>query len=310
MRLVGLHLFAIACCALKAGAIPHLPAEESGFAVVLWHGMGDTCCLPFSMGSIKRTLEAHVEGVYVRSLMIGENEQTDQANGFFMPISEQLDFACNVIKEDPKLKGGFHAIGFSQGGLFLRALIQTCEGISVKNLISIGGPQQGVFGMPRCTEPAFLCDTMRQLLEMGAYLSIVQSRLVQAQYWHDPLHHDEYLKDNIFLPAINNELGTKNATYSGRLSQLENLVLVMFENDTMVIPRESAWFGFYKDGQGKEVETLEDSRLYKEDWLGLQALNEKGKLHKLQSPGNHLQMPKGYFEDNIIPFITSSAVAA
>jgi palmitoyl-protein thioesterase len=74
--------------------------------------------------------------------MIGTNEPDDQYNGFFMPIQKQLDMACDIIKNDTKLASGFHAVGFSQGGLFLRGLVQTCEEAHVMNLISIGGPQQ------------------------------------------------------------------------------------------------------------------------------------------------------------------------
>lgn len=39
-------------------------------------------------------------------------------------------------------------------------------------------------------------------------------------------------------------------------------MLVMFEKDTMVQPRESEWFGFYKPGQSVELQTLQDSDLY------------------------------------------------
>ena len=35
---------------------------------VLWHGMGDTCCNPLSMGTIKREIEKSVPGIYVYSM--------------------------------------------------------------------------------------------------------------------------------------------------------------------------------------------------------------------------------------------------
>ena len=38
---------------------------------------------------------------------------------------------------------GFHGVGFSQGGLFLRGLAQRCGDLNVRSLVSIGGPQQG-----------------------------------------------------------------------------------------------------------------------------------------------------------------------
>ena len=49
---------------------------------------------------------------------------------------------------------------------------------------------------------------MRKLLNIGAYVSWVQEHLVQAQYWHDPLHEDEYKEKSLFLADINQELVT------------------------------------------------------------------------------------------------------
>jgi len=50
-------------------------------------------------------------------------------------------------------------------------------------------------------------------------------------------------------------------------------VMVKFTNDTVVVPRESEWFGFYGEN-GKAIVPLENSPLYTEDWLGLKAMNE------------------------------------
>uniref|UniRef100_A0A7S0NFJ3 Palmitoyl-protein thioesterase 1 n=1 Tax=Hanusia phi TaxID=3032 RepID=A0A7S0NFJ3_9CRYP len=265
--------------------------------------MGDTCCLPVSMGRVKSLIQKQLPGAYVLSLMIGDNEAKDQYNGFFMPINEQLNFACTIISKDPKLAGGFHAIGFSQGGLFLRALVQICPQAKVQSLISIGGPQQGVFGLPRCITHSPFCETMRKLLEMGAYESIVQKRSVQAQYWQDPVNREEYLKYNIFLPDINNNFEDKKATYRDRILSLDKMVLVKFLNDTVVVPRESTWFEFYQDGQDEQIQPLKASNLYLEDWIGLKSLDAVGKLDRLECPGDHLEMPDGYFIQKIIPYL-------
>lgn len=40
--------------------------------------------------------------------------------------------------------------------------------------------------------------------------------------------------------------------------------MVKFENDSMVQPLDTEWFGFYKPGQSVETETLQESALYKE----------------------------------------------
>uniref|UniRef100_A0A7S3DD21 Palmitoyl-protein thioesterase 1 n=1 Tax=Palpitomonas bilix TaxID=652834 RepID=A0A7S3DD21_9EUKA len=272
--------------------------------VVLWHGMGDTCCNPISMGSVKKMIQSKLDNVYVHSIEIGSSQSQDAMNGFFKPIDEQIKEVCDAMKADENLKGGFNAIGFSQGSQFLRAYVQRCNDPPVHNLISIGGQHQGVFGMPRClASSGWLCDEMRKLLNMGAYVSFVQDHLVQAQYWKDPLNYDEYLSKNVFLPDINNELDDKNDQYKTNLMSLNTFVMVKFNNDTMVQPRDSEWFGFYKLGQDKEVETLQESKLYQEDYLGLQEMDKQGKLHFLATDGEHLQMPEGYFEANIIPYL-------
>lgn len=87
--------------------------------VVLWHGMGDTCCFPFSMGSIKKLIEEHTNGTYVRSLEIGANIVLDYESGFFIHPNKQVDYVCKQLAEDEKLANGYNAIGFSQGGQFL-----------------------------------------------------------------------------------------------------------------------------------------------------------------------------------------------
>lgn len=60
----------------------------------------------------------------------------------------------------------------------------------------------------------FICDDIRRLLNLGAYVEAVQSRLVQAQYWHDPLNEDEYKQKSQFLSDINQELVKFNQSFA------------------------------------------------------------------------------------------------
>ncbi|CAH8644355.1 unnamed protein product [Heterobilharzia americana] len=147
-----------------------------------------------------------------------------------MPINDQLEYVCNMLREDKNFSNGLHMIGISQGGLFVRTLVQKC-------------PQQGVFGIPKCTES-----------------------LVQAQYWHDPLKEDVYRQYSQFLADANQE-NQINENYLNNLKKIKRLVLVKFLNDTIVVPRESEWFGFYQDGSTSNITRLQDSRLYTENSL-------------------------------------------
>ncbi|XP_039283760.1 palmitoyl-protein thioesterase 1 [Nilaparvata lugens] len=274
--------------------------------VVLWHGMGDCCCNPLSLGKIDKVIrktlgnETNRNEVYIHSIKIGNNVFEDTLNGYFKNVNEQVEEACQQIRNDPRLSSGYNAIGFSQGSQFLRALAQRCPGPNMNNLISIGGQHQGVFGLPHCEYPdSKYCDYIRKILDVGAYWSWVQAKFVQAEYWHDPYNEEEYIDGSVFLAEINNEK-TLNRNYITNLRKLKNFVMVKFNQDTMVIPRESEWFGFYTPGQGINITSLRDSRLYKEDRLGLQKMDKAGKLHFLEVDGDHLQFEMEWFIDNII----------
>lgn len=270
--------------------------------VVLWHGMGDNCCNPLSMGSIKKMIEGLVKGVYVRSLMIGDSIGEDTENGFLMNVNDQVEQVCSKLKSDDKLKGGYNAMGFSQGGQFLRAVAQRCPEPPMKNLISFGGQHQGVYGIPHCPGNSTICNWMRELLEKGAYISYIQNHLVQAEYWHDPVDEAAYRKYNIFLADINQENEVKES-YKTNLMKLQNFVMVKFSLDSMVQPKESEWFGYYKPGQGRVTIPLQETTLYTEDRLGLREMEAAGKLHFLESEGDHLQFTKPWFLKNILPFL-------
>jgi palmitoyl-protein thioesterase len=270
--------------------------------LVVWHGMGDTCCFPFSIGGLIKTIQKHAPGLYVQSIEVGNSIEEDELNGFFMNVNNQIDMVCKNLSANENLKQGFNSMGFSQGGQFLRALVQRCPGITMRNLISVGGQHQGVYGFPHCNGNETLCDIVRKLLNIGAYVGFIQDFLVQAEFWHDPLNEAEYKKKCVFLPDINQE-NTFNADYKDRLSKLTNLILVKFTEDTMVQPRESEWFGFYKPGQNKEMYTLFESDLYTKDLLGLKGLNDTGRLHFLAAPFDHLQFTEQWFFDNLFQYI-------
>lgn len=92
---------------------------EAATPIVMWHGMGDSCCFSFSLGKMKKMLEAEIPGVYVKSLKIGKTMIEDYESGYLVHPNKQIKNACSQIKADPQLQDGFHAVGFSQGGQFL-----------------------------------------------------------------------------------------------------------------------------------------------------------------------------------------------
>uniref|UniRef100_A0A8V0YR47 Palmitoyl-protein thioesterase 1 n=1 Tax=Gallus gallus TaxID=9031 RepID=A0A8V0YR47_CHICK len=247
--------------------------------LVIWHGMGDSCCNPLSMGYVRDLVQRRIPGIYVLSLRIGSSLVQDVENSFFMNVNDQVREVCSQLAKDPHLKGGYNAMGFSQGGQFLRAVAQRCPSPPMFTLISIGGQHQGVYGFPRCPgESSQICDWIRKMLDLGAYTQAVQEHLVQAQYWHDPLKEEDYRKKSIFLADINQERGI-NETYKKNLMALKKFVMVKFLNDTMVDPPIS------------------------EDRLGLQQMDKAGKLVFLGVEGDHLHFTEEWFYTHILPFL-------
>jgi len=278
-------------------------AAADPIPVVLWHGMGDSCCNPLSMGYISKLLRTTLgSNLYVHSLMLGENVITDTEHGYFSNMNDLVEEACNKVQSDPKLVNGYNAVGFSQGALFTRALVQRCPTPRVFNLVSIGGPQQGIYGLPFCPGSTRLCDAVRHLLHYGAYSHTVQRISVQAQYWHDPYTSEGYRQKSIFLADLNCEQKDApcNATYKEQMLKLENMLLVKFLRDEMVLPKESEWFGYYPENNANATVELEQTPLYREDWIGLRTLKESGRLHLLAVDGMHLQMSSQLFVEEVI----------
>lgn len=277
--------------------------------VVLWHGMGDTCCLPTSMGSIKRQIERRVPGTFVYSVKVGDSIFDDFIRGFLGNVDADITQICEKVANISELSNGYHAMGFSQGGQFLRALAQRCPNPPMRNLITFGGQHQGVYGVPNCDPSLKVCDLLRQIATSLLYQKEVQDNSVQAEYWHDPLDPQRYNSSNIFMTDINNER-TINEEYRTNLKKLWNFVMVQFTEDTEVTPRESEWFGFYDDGQAKTLHTLENSTLYTEDRLGLKEMNEQGRLVKYAIKGNHLQISKEQLDDIIDKYIIGNGTSS
>ena len=87
--------------------LPHADADPT--PIVIWHGMGDSCCNPWSMGAVTKMLQDQIPGeVYVHSLEIGDSVVQDTENGFFMDVNQQVRMVCDKIQKDEKLRNGYN----------------------------------------------------------------------------------------------------------------------------------------------------------------------------------------------------------
>lgn len=58
-------------------------------------------------------------------------------------------------------------------GVTRRAVAERCPQPAMRNLITFGAQHEGVFGLPNCDPDNFLCEEMRRLLNLGAYIEYI-----------------------------------------------------------------------------------------------------------------------------------------
>ena len=101
----------------------------------------------------------------------------------------------------------------------------------------------GVDAIPSCfTGP--LCNIINSVARELVYLPIVQQHFGPAGYFRNVQNMDQYLKSSVFLPYANNEEGDASveASQKRRFEDLNGLLLMMFNEDSVVYPKESEWF--------------------------------------------------------------------
>lgn len=266
--------------------------EENPLPLVIWHGMGDT----FNGDGIKdiaALAEIVNPGTFVYTVSLGGRDSSaDRSATFFGNVTQQVENVCHQLATHPILSTApaIDAIGFSQGGQFLRAYIQKCNFPPVRSLVTFGSQHNGIIEFKACSSSDWLCRGAMALLHWSTWSSYVQSRLVPAQYFRDPSKASDYasyLKSSNFLADTNNEREPRNKTYAENLGGLENFVMYVFENDTTVVPRQTSWFD---ELNGTTTIPLRERQLYKEDWLGLKTIDKRGALRFRSIPGNHMEI--------------------
>ncbi|KAF2089453.1 alpha/beta-hydrolase, partial [Saccharata proteae CBS 121410] len=263
--------------------------------LIIWHGLGDNYAAD-GLREVGELAEKIHPGTFVYNIRLDNDAGSDRTATFFGNVTTQLQQVCDDLATHPILSTApaVNALGFSQGGQFLRGYIERCNFPKVRNLVTFGSQHNGIAKFQACGATDWLCKAAIGLLRSNTWSSFVQNRVVPAQYYRSVnettgLASDEYLEYSNFLADINNERELKNRTYSDHLAELDNFVMFMFAEDTTVIPKETGWFAEVNE-TSNEVTHLRDRPIYKEDWLGLKKLDEKGGLVFKNITGGHMEI--------------------
>lgn len=202
--------------------------------VVIWHGLGDSAYSE-PMQAVAKEIRDAFPGIFVHLVNLADSFAADQRAGFFGNVNEQVEQICGQLAEIDELRNGFDAIGFSQGGQFMRAYVQRCNQPHVRNLVTFGSQHMGISDFPACKPGDLLCRLAEGALRGGIYSHYAQNNIVTAQYYRNPRikkEYDDYLKVNQFIADINNEVEQKEE-YKKNIQSLDNLVLLMFDHDAV-----------------------------------------------------------------------------
>lgn len=283
--------------------------SSASLPVVIWHGLSDSYDSD-GMKSVVLSVEALLPGTLVHSISLDDDPGTDRTDGWFGNMTTYIDHVCEQLAALPKSKTqhGINALGFSQGGQFLRAYVERCNDPPVRILVTLGSQHNGITKFQTCAPRDWLCRSAYSLLTASTWSPFVQGRLVPAQYYRDPNNEqsfERYLEGSNLLADINNERELKNETYSKNLASLRKFVMFMFDEDTTVIPRESSWFAEVNETTG-EVVKLEDRKIYQEEWLGLQALDKRGGIEYGLLRGAHMQFSDEVLKEIVLKYFKST----
>ncbi|XP_072936818.1 lysosomal thioesterase PPT2 homolog [Epargyreus clarus] len=213
-----------------------------------------------------------------------------------------LEIGTDVANISSKYPDGINLIGYSQGGLVARGIVQTFSNVSVSTFISLSSPQAGQYGAGflHVVFPGLVKDTAYEFLysRVGQHTSV-------GNYWNDPYHQTLYESYSVFLPYINNHLSSaKSDDFKSNLLRLKRLVLIGGPDDNVITPWQSSQFGYYNANE--TIVEMKGQDIYTEDKIGLKTLDDSGRLHVVTVPGiNHFNwhMNVSIVDDYLLPYL-------
>uniref|UniRef100_A0A0A9XD97 palmitoyl-CoA hydrolase n=3 Tax=Lygus hesperus TaxID=30085 RepID=A0A0A9XD97_LYGHE len=210
---------------------------------------------------------------------------TDRFGGWssLEPMWHQvLEIGTDTLQFMASHPQGVHLIGYSQGGLIARGILENYHLHNVNTFISLSSPQCGQYGTKflHLFFPTLACDTAYEL-----FYSMAGQHTSVGNYWNDPYHQKLFFEYSTYLPYINNLVETeKSESFKAGITRLKKMILIGGPDDGVITPWQSSHFGCYRGEKNLTVVEMKDQGFYKNDSFGLRTLDETGRLviHSLE----------------------------
>ena len=270
----------------------------SSLPVAVIHGFRQSC-LDYDLISTVEYI-ADQTNQYSRCIETGGGS-TDISRSF----RDQAKKACEIISSDPNYSGEFAIVSISQGGVLARHVIEKCNMSGhVSVFISIGGPLAGTHQLPHC-QRGVTCHILNSFADWFVYKGYVQDTMGPSGYFRTSNHINNYKKSDSLLLDINNQGKNFDEEAKRRFTSLDKLVLIAFNRDTMISPKESAHFCEY-DKKHRVID-MKETDFYKNDLFGLKTLDEAGKITKFWVDDDHCWYNFVDLEMYVVPFVKDNS---
>eukprot|EP00703_Trepomonas_sp_PC1_P001900 JAP94706.1 Palmitoyl-protein thioesterase [Trepomonas sp. PC1] len=273
---------------------------QFGTPIVVMHGMGMS---KDGMKYLIQTVNQTYPDSHIQNCEIGNG----RIDSVMMTVRDQVDELSQCINNDIRLKDGFIAFGFSQGGYLLRNYIQNYNHIKYPALrfVGLSNPLGGFF----CGDESKCYPTIQILVNIVPhniiYTEFLQNLITASNYWRDPKELDDYLEVAFDLPLLDN-LRDYDEQRKTNFMSVDKYILFGSPNDGLISPWKSAFFGQFGNNDSHILNYWERPD-FNDDNFGLKTMHEQNRIITHETTFKHGEyiMPhtQQYLIDNVMPWL-------
>ena len=260
-----------------------LQVERVG--LLYMHGCGQSFDHPGNV-VLKNFIEENT-GVTVHLIDAFNDFAAPPAESSITPMWIQVPAILEQVKNISAQYDKIIAVGYSQGGIIWRAMIEGWDDHNVDTFIAMASPQHGFADLP----PEFLTamknyviDSIQEassyslghdFVKAFLYSEKVQNVFSPSNFFLEPAMYRLY-KRTRFFPRLNNEVGAESEKLRQKTNfeRLRKFLMVGGPDDGVINPWQSEIFGFRT--VDRKILYMNETEFYKKNLFGLKTLDEKG----------------------------------